>query len=493
MLKKLKILKITTMGAIVLMSNMLAQLAYADETDDLIQRIMVERKIPGLQLAVVQNGKIIKSQNYGKSNLQHSVKVTNETTFPINSMTKLFTGVAIMQLVEQKKLTLDDEIGKYLPDLPKSWHHLTIKQLSAHTSGLPMILSGKYLDLIANNNPKAAWQLVQTKPLKFKVNSQFQYNQTGYVILGMIISKLAEQEFPNFITHNQLSQVGMPLTKQAGFAHFENVVPNQASQYSYRRDGKLRTRYGEFAPLMRAAAGMSTNANELAHYVIALQNGDLLNESNTDALWAPVVLNNGRTAGFSSLDNGYAIGWQVEKRKEHPSVSVSGGNANTLIIYPEDDLSIIILTNLMGALPIQFIDEIASTYLTDMKKENGWQIPLDLLKEEVFKHDFKNMMETTNRLENKFGIFFNHGEINDWGYELIKQNNIEAALAVFTLNTKMHPEVANTFDSLGETYAAMKQYKQALANYQKVLLLQPEHQVAKKKIKLIKLIKLMNN
>jgi tetratricopeptide (TPR) repeat protein len=170
----------------------------------------------------------------------------------------------------------------------------------------------------------------------------------------------------------------------------------------------------------------------------------------------------------------------VEKRKEHPSVS--GGNANTLIIYPEDDLTIIILTNLMGALPVQFIDKIASTYLTDMKKENGWQIPFEFLKEEVFKHDFKNMMETTNKLENKFGILFNEGDINEWGAELIKQNNIEGALVVFTLNTKMHQEVANTFDSLGETYAAMKQYKQALANYQKVLLLQPENQVAKNKL-----------
>jgi tetratricopeptide (TPR) repeat protein len=181
----------------------------------------------------------------------------------------------------------------------------------------------------------------------------------------------------------------------------------------------------------------------------------------------------------------------VENRKAHRGVSASGGNANTLIIYPEDDLSIIVLTNLMGALPIQFVDEIASIYLTDMKKENGWQVPFQLLKEEVSKHNFKNIMETTNRLENKFGIYFNVGELNEWGYQLINQKNIEGALAVFTLNTEMHPEVANTFDSLGETYAVMKQYKKALANYQKVLLLQPDNQAAKKQIKLIK--NLMNN
>jgi tetratricopeptide (TPR) repeat protein len=140
----------------------------------------------------------------------------------------------------------------------------------------------------------------------------------------------------------------------------------------------------------------------------------------------------------------------------------------------------------MGALPIQFVDEIASIYLADMKKENGWQVPFELLKEEVSKHNFKNIMDITIRLENKFGLFFNVGELNEWGYQLINQKNIEGALAVFTLNTEMHPEVANTFDSLGETYAVLKQYKQALTNYQKILLLQPENQVAKKQIMLIK-------
>jgi len=353
-------------------------------------------------------------------------------------------------------------------------------------SGLPKILSGRNIDLIASNDLQAAWKLVQKKPLIFKANPQFQYNQTGYVILGMIINKLAEQEFIQFIKHNQLSKVGMPLTKLAGFAYLEDVTPNQANQYSYRRNGKIRTVSGEFAPLMRTAAGMSATANELAHYSIALQKGDLLNESNLNALWTPVVLNNGRTAGFSSFENGYAMRWQVNSRKAHRVVSASGGDANTLTIYPEDDLSIVVLTNLMGALPIQFVDEIASIYLTDMKRSNGWKAPFEVLKAQIQKNGFKNIIETVGKVETEFGVYFNVDHINQWGYELVNQKNIDAALSVFTLNTVLNPDVANTFDSLGETYAANKQYKEAIENYKKVLLLHPDNQWAKKQIKALK-------
>jgi CubicO group peptidase (beta-lactamase class C family) len=468
------------------MSSIGAKVTQADEVDDLIKTKMIERSIPGLQLAIVKNGKMIKSQSYGEANLQHSVKVTNETVFPINSMTKLFTGVAIMQLVEQGKLTLDDPIGAHLPQLPTTWHHLTIKQLFSHTSGLPNILSGRNIDLIANNDPQAAWTLVQQKPLKFKANSQFQYNQTGYVILGKIINKLTNQDFTQFITDNQLTKVGMPLTEGAGFAYLEDIIPNQANQYTLRRNGELRTVYGEFAPLMRTAAGMSATANELALYSIALQKGVLLNNASLKALWTPNTLNSGRTAGFSTFENGYAIGWQVEKRKIHRGVSASGGDANTLIIYPEDDLSIVVLTNRLGALPIQFVDEIASIYLTDMKLKNGWKDPVNVLKKQAQAHEYKSMLDIVNRVEKNFGIYLNVGEINQWGYELVNQNNIEAAIAVFKLNTTLNPEIANTFDSLGEAYGMNKQYKKSLENYQKVLMINPENQWAKKQIEALK-------
>ncbi len=268
--------------------------ASADKTDDYIDRVMTERQIPGLQLAVVRSGRTVKTGNYGLSNLQDSVSVTGETLFPINSMTKAFTGVAIMQLAQDDRLSIDDTIGTYL--------------------------------------------------------------------LGMLIDKLSEQPFTQFITDQQLQPLKMTKTAEAGFDYYDYVVAHQARQYHFDGEGRLHTLHVEFAPFLRTAAGMTSNATELATYATALQQGKLLTPESLKAMWTATILSNGKTAGFSDLENGYALGWQVIGRDEHPAVSASGGNATSLVIYPEDELIVVILTNLVGALPIQFADDVASFY-----------------------------------------------------------------------------------------------------------------------------------
>jgi len=108
--------------------------------ETLLQREMLERRIPGLQIAVVRNGKIVLLRAFGIADLQHSVPVTNKTVFPIYSCTKAFTGVAVMQLVEQGKVDLAAPISRYLEGLPPSWQPITVRQLLTHVSGLPNIL-----------------------------------------------------------------------------------------------------------------------------------------------------------------------------------------------------------------------------------------------------------------------------------------------------------------------------------------------------------------
>ncbi|WP_196138707.1 serine hydrolase [Aliikangiella sp. G2MR2-5] len=333
----------------------------ADQTDELIGKLMAERNIPGLQLAVVKNGKIIKTGNYGQSNLQDKIAVQSNTLFPINSMTKAFTGVALIQLVEKGLLSIDDPIGKHLPNLPEKWKTLKIKQLMAHTSGLPKILSGRLVDLIVLGDQDASWEKVQKLPFISEPNTEFFYNQTGYVVIGKIIDKYVEKGFPEFITEKQFNVVGMDLTAKAGFDYLEYVVPNQARQYLFAGENKYKNFYGEFPYIMRTAAGMSSTASELAQFLIALESGKLV--GNLNLLWTPVTLNNGKTGGFNDFENGYAMGWQVIDRPKHRAISASGGNAVTMIHYPEDHVSVVVLTNLIGALPIQFVDKIAEQYI----------------------------------------------------------------------------------------------------------------------------------
>ncbi|GLX79441.1 hypothetical protein tinsulaeT_27810 [Thalassotalea insulae] len=461
--------------------------AFADQIDDFLVKTMKEKNIPGLQLAIVKDHKIVKTAHYGLSNIQHQVQVTDNTPFPIFSMTKAFTGVAIMQLAAENKLAVSDKISKHLANLPKAWQDLTIRQLLSHTSGLPKILNGHGVDLIANGQPDPAWQKVLTLPMRFKTNTQFEYNQTGYILLGKIIDKLSGQPFVDHIQQNQLKEVPMPITLAAGFAHTQKIIPHQAQPYVTGASGKLENLQITFDPFFRTAAGMSATASELAQFILALQQEKLLTQQQLDTLWTPNILTNGKTAGFNDFENGYALGWQTISRNQHPAISASGGNANSMVIYPNDDLAIVVLTNKLGSLPINFIDEIAGFYFPEMKAENGWGMSKALfsLYQSIKAKGFTQAIAVAKQLQQKQGLTFDVAKINTLGYRYVFKKQLEKALEIFKLNVYLFPENANTYDSLGETYAALGNKKKAIENYQKVLELLPDNTHATKQLEML--------
>ncbi|NQZ05952.1 MAG: serine hydrolase [Algicola sp.] len=485
--KLIKLSLLAIIPAIALVCNT----AHADEIDDFIQATMAQKKIPGMQLAVVRNNEIIKTASYGVSNLQHSVAVHKGTVFPIASMTKGFIGVAIMQLVEQGKIDLSGQISSYLPDLPEQWQKVTVRQLLTHTSGLPRLFSGYIVNLISPKGPDASWELVQKQPLESPANTKWSYVQTNYTLLGKIIDKVSGQPFEAFIAQNQLQKAKMPKTEAAGFAGQKYVIPHQSTNYMYYKSKKLST-FSEGLPrIMRAAGGMNSTATELAGYSIALQKGDLFEKnSSLETLWSPGKLNNGKMVGRNDRQ-GYALGWEVIGRNEHPSVLI-GGNANSaLLIYPKDNLSIVLLGNLIGSDPKTFMNEIAGFYIADMKAENGFGLPpaIKSLFLALKTKGYENAIEVAIDLQQSQKLNFGINDINDWGYLLINQNEKSQALEIFRLNTVLYPKNANAWDSLAETYGSLGNIEQAVKYYQKALEVNPDYANAKNVIKMLKTIK----
>jgi len=461
----------------------------SDSIDVFLESQMLKRNIPGLQLAIIENGAIVKTGNYGLANIQDSISVDSNTIFTINSMTKAFTGVAIMQLVEQGKLDLSAPVSEYLDGLPVEWRTVTIKQLLTHTSGIPDIMdsNGK---MVSNAGDDASWKKVQELPMDFKPNEQFRYNQTNYLLLGRIIDLLSETRFTEFIKGQQLQKVNMKKTASAGFGHFQDVIPHSARGYTYFRNGKLTSVYEEFSPFLRTAAGMSSTAKELAAWIIALQNGQLLkNQASLTTLWTPAILNNGKTGGFNRLLNGYALGWPVIARAEHSAVAPIGGGRAALFVYPKDNLAIVILTNLQGAFPESFIDEVAGFYIPEMKRSNGFGLPpfIKLVWEQLEKKGYKYSIQTVENIKKKNKNFeLKENEINSWGYQLLEQDEKKKALEIFKLNIYLFPESANTYDSLGEAYAILGMPSLAIKNYEFSLKLDPKNTNATEQIEKLK-------
>lgn len=465
--------------------------SHADEVDDVVRAEMTRRKIPGLQLAVVRENEIVKVASYGLANIEDEVAVKDDTLFAINSVTKAFTGVAVMQLVEQGKLDISENISTYLPDLPAAWRELNIRQLMSHTSGLPAILaSNESIRLISDESPEASWELVQTLPKEFPTGSQFKYNQTNYVLIGKIIERVSGQSFANFIYDNQIRKVGIKRTGEAGFLNLNNVIPQSARRYTYYYgEGLANFKPVIFPPILYPAAGMSSTASEIANWLIALHTGELLEEpSSIKALWTPALLDDGRTEGFNDLLNGYALGWPVVVRDEHPALGPEGADRSAFFVYPQDDMSIIVLTNLSGALPSQFIDEIAGVYFPEMKRENGFGLKpaIKTLWRELESEGYDNAINVAQSLQKTQSIEFVEADINSWGYSLIAQERLRPALNVFLLNNHMFPDSANTYDSLAETYWLLGNIEEAISGYEIVLKMQPDNDYAESQLAKLK-------
>ena len=203
-------------------------------------------------------------------------------------------------------------------------------------------------------------------------------------------------------------------------------------------------------------------------------------------MWNPAILNNGKIGGFNALTNGYALGWPTVTRDEHPAVGPVGGGRSALFVYLKDDLSIVVLTNLMGGNPDQFIDEIAGYYIPEMHEANGFGLApaIKKLRAALLKQGFDNAPAVVARLKKKDPTYkLDENGLNGWGYQLIGQKKIAEALAIFKLNAALYPKSANAYDSLGETLELTGNNADALLSYQKSLTLNPENKNAAGRIK----------
>jgi len=325
---------------------------------------MRKARIPGMQVAVARQGKVVFLETFGVADVENTVRATNSTVFQIASCTKAFIGVAVMQLVERGKLDLDAPVSHYLEGLPVPWRAVTVWQMAAHTSGLPDIASSSNMRLIVEGDADASWEKVQTMPMEFTPGEKFSYNQTNYVLLGKLIDVLGGEPFIRFIRKHQLDAVGMPRTV---YGDDHDVVLHSARTYSPyvlvdgrpQRTNTLYKYHIEFPAMLRTCGGLNSTAEEIAHWLIALQRGQLLrSKSSLVTLWTARALNDGKPGPWGI--GGWAFG-----RPEHPVFFSVGAAKSAFAVYPDDDLAIVVLTNLSADMWLPFIDGIAAYYLPD--------------------------------------------------------------------------------------------------------------------------------
>jgi CubicO group peptidase (beta-lactamase class C family) len=446
--------------------------------ESFIKNVMNERHIPGLQVAVVQQGKIVFLKSFGMANIQNAVPVNNQSIFAINSCTKAFTGVAMMQLVENGKIDLEAPVSTYLDSLPQIWQPVKIRQLLTHVSGLPDINrlpNPANRELAGQTKDDFMWAKIKTLPMDFPTGEQFSYNQTNYIILGKIIDKFNGKPFVKVFNEGQFTLANMTSTV---FADSRDVIPNWAQTYTYvsridnvkLNEEKLTISYAEFSPQHRTASGLNSTAEDIANWIIALQQGKIFkNKASLNTLWTAGTYNNGTPTQW-------ALGWVTKPRPKHKAVMASGGSRSAFIVYPDDDLAVVVLTNLAGASPEEFIDELAGFYNPEIPISD----PITAIRMQLEKRGFDNAFEVYKELHQKYPNFnATEVDLNDWAYRLLGKK-VKEATQIFKLNATLYPDSWNAFDSYGEALLKSGQKQEAIKMYQKSVALNPNNKDGKR-------------
>lgn len=448
-----------------------SQTAAAD-LDAWAQRQMSLRSIPGMQIAVVKDGRVVYSGAFGLANLQTPVPVTADTVFSINSATKAFTGVEIMRLVEQGQVDLDAPVSTYLADLPPAWRPITVRRLLTHMSGLPDILTpdGGY---VGRDRATALAALADT-PLRSVPGERFAYNQTNYLLLQWIIEQSRGHGFETVVGEDAFAALGMT---HSGFGDSLDLIPGKADSYRFNRptDGqppRLQNVFETFPPFTRAAAGINSSAQDLARWLIALQAGQILKPATLEALWTQGRFNDGRTGEWAN-------GWVVVDRPEHRSVGMNGGGRSAFSVYPDDRVAVIILTNLAGAYPEELTDPVAARFIPGMTLTG-----VTALRERLEAEGFDQAERVAAELVARDGAAsLSENDLNNWGYRLLSRGQVADALTLMKLIVKLHPDSGNAYDSLAEVYARSGDRARAIENYRRSLTLDPANANAVEQLK----------
>jgi CubicO group peptidase (beta-lactamase class C family) len=321
------------------------------------------QKIPGVSLAVCRDGQIIKATGYGLANVELDISMTPETVLQTGSVGKQFTSMAIMMLLEEGKLGLDEKIPKYIRESPAVWKDVTVRELLTHTSGIPDYGSEEALkkgvvDLRKDYTEEQLIQAFAKMPMAFAPGEKWSYSNTGYVLLGIIIRQVTGEFYGDFLQERIFRPLGMTSTQIISEA---DIVPHRSGGYRLVK-GQLRNQEWVSPTLNTTADGaLYTNVLDLAKWDAALYTTKLVKQSSFDQMWSPVKLNDGKTYP-------YGFGWALGFRHGHKVVAHNGawqGFTMSIDRYLDDRLTIIVMTNLDSddSKPEKIVKEVADIYL----------------------------------------------------------------------------------------------------------------------------------
>ncbi|MBK9164777.1 MAG: beta-lactamase family protein [Acidobacteria bacterium] len=335
-----------------------AQATAEAAVDAFVKAEMERKKIPGVSVAVIKDGKPLVVKGYGLANIEHNVPVKPETIFQSGSVGKQFTAFAIMLLVDEGKIGLDDKIGKYLGEVPESWANVTVQHLLTHTGGFTDYSRG--FDFRKDYTEDELLKIIKETPLAFAPGEKWQYSNFGYVTLGIIIRKVTGKFYGDFLTERVFKPLGMTTARVISES---DIVPNRAAGYVLR-NGEVKNQEWVSPVLNTTADGaLYFSVLDMIRWEEALAGRKLLSKAAYDQMWTPVKLNDGR-------ERRYGFGWALRDVNGFKVIEHGGawqGFKSFIARYPDRGLTVIALANSENANPARLGNGIAEAFDSAVK------------------------------------------------------------------------------------------------------------------------------
>lgn len=327
-------------------------------TDSIVAAAIEEGQSVSFQVGVERTGDVIVERGYGTADLEHDIPASERTVYRLGSITKQFTASAIMQLVEQGKIALDDEITTFLPDYPTQGHRVTIHHLLTHTSGIKSYtgLGPTFWDQAARDlTHDQMLDLFKNEPFDFDPGDEWRYNNSGYYLLGVIIEKVSGQDYDDYLQEHIFGPLGL---SGSSYCHESTIIPDRAQGYR-RDDGEILNDAAISMNTPGAAGALCSTVGDLMAWQDAFNHGRVVSAHSRQQMIAPAVLNDGSATSY-----GYGLG--IGDLDGHAMIAHGGGinGFNTQLSYfPDDDVTVVVLANTEGSNPGRVARDIARLVL----------------------------------------------------------------------------------------------------------------------------------
>ena len=419
---------------------------------------------------VAENGKVVYKGAFGMANMEWNIPNTPDTRFRLGSITKQFTAMLTLQLVEQGKIKLDGKISDYLTDYRKDiGEKVTVHHLLTHTSGIPSYTGQPGFFENVSRNPYKVSEFVKkyaSGDLEFEPGSRFSYNNSGYFLLGAIIEQVTGRSYEQVLKENILDPAGM---KNTGYDHHNTIIPKRASGYSKTADGYTNALYLDMS-IPYAAGSMYSTVEDLYLWDQALYTDKLISAQSKALMYKPF------------LDD-YAYGWVVRnasfKQNDKPvQVIAHGGGINgfttTIVRYPNEKNLIVLLDN-TGTGYLDRLSESLAKILYNQPYDAPKVSIVETLEKTITEKGIAAGVAQYRDLKAKQAATYDFAEpeLNQLGYRLLRGGKPKEAIEIFKLNVEAYPQRYNTYDSLAEAYMSVNERELAIQNYKKSVALNP--------------------